>query len=106
MCLCWEWAETQSLTLGEQFDLGVRLFDLRYSQSSSVFYISHTLNTSYNVHDALYELIKRATAAKEYIYIRLKRDSSSVPLPTFGTWLPCIMIDDSSLQDFIIPFHT
>ena len=30
ICLCWHWAKTQSTTLKEQFDLGVRLFDLRY----------------------------------------------------------------------------
>jgi hypothetical protein len=79
------------MTLEEQFNLGVRLFDLRYHMDHDVFYMSHTFSTSYTVQDALTELIGCATRARQYIYIRMKRDSSSVPLPTFGSFLEPII---------------
>lgn len=103
MCLCWLWAKTQSLPLHEQFHLGVRLFDLRY-HLDSVFYISHTFSTSYTVEQALTDLIHSASDMNEYVYIRLKRDSSSVPLPSFGSALRSLIINGQPFDRYIVPY--
>ena len=105
MCLCWEWAKTQNITLKEQFDLGVRLFDLRY-KLNDIYYISHTLNTMYTLENALTELVKCSIDANEYIYIRLKRDSSSYPLPSFGYTLESIKIYGVPLSQYLVEYGT
>jgi len=56
-----------------------------------VYYMSHRFSTSYTVSDALTELIVCALAANEYVYIRMKRDSSSPPLPGFGAFVEPII---------------
>jgi hypothetical protein len=105
ICLCWQWAKTQSTTLKEQFDLGVRLFDLRY-KLNDIYYISHTLDTMYTLENALTELVKCSIDANEYIYIRLKRDSSSYPLPSFGYTLESIKIHGVPLSQYLVEYGT
>ena len=104
MCICWPWAQTQKISLSDQFELGVRLFDLRYKMVNGIAYITHTFTTSYTVEDALQELIECAIVANEYIYIRMKRDSSSSGIPMFGTILQNITIHDINIQNYIIEY--
>jgi hypothetical protein len=104
MCICWLWAKTQDISLKDQFALGVRLFDLRYHMDNNVYYMSHTFSTSYTVENALTELIKCAVEANEYIYIRLKRDSSSPALPSFGSFFTSILIHDIPITTFMIEY--
>jgi len=107
LCCCWPWAQTQTISLHDQFQLGVRLFDLRYHLDDTVYYMSHTFSTSYTVEQALRELIACAVDAHEYIYIRMKRDSSSPALPAFGAMIQPILepyvieYDGSTLWQFI-----
>jgi len=103
MCICWLWAKTQSVSLKEQFHLGVRLFDLRYHLDGE-FYISHTFSTSYTVQEALTDLITCAREKNEYVYVRLKRDSSSVALPSFGAALESLMINGQPFGTYVVPY--
>ncbi len=104
MCICWLWAKTQDISLKDQFALGVRLFDLRYRMDNNVYYMSHTFSTNYTVEKALTELIACAVEANEYIYIRLKRDSSSPALPSFGSFFTSICIHDIPITTFMIEY--
>ena len=104
LCICWPWAKTQSFSLEDQFKIGVRLFDLRYHLEDDTYYISHTFSTNYTVQQALTDLVSCAMDSEEYVYIRLKRDSSSVPLPEFGTALDRIMINSISLGEYVVRY--
>ena len=101
---CWMWAKTQTISLQEQFDHGIRLFDLRYKMEDGVFYISHTFSTSYSVQHALTELVQCALESNEYIFIRMKRDSSSEPLSAFGDFLQSIQINGYPLSSYVIEY--
>jgi len=103
-CLCWKWAKTQSMSLKEQFELGVRLFDLRY-KLNDIYYISHTFDTSYTLQQAMTDLVECSMNTDEYIYVRLKRDHSSYPLPSFGYTLESMKINDTRLHDYIVDNH-
>lgn len=105
LCLCWAWAKTQTLSLEDQHDIGVRLFDLRYHLNGETYYMSHTFSTNYTVHQAITELVSRALNKREYIYIRMKRDSSSAPLPGFGSIVERIMIRDMPLSEYIVEYN-
>jgi len=101
LCICWAWAKTQTHSLEEQHHIGVRLFDLRYHMNDNTYYMSHTFSTNYTVEQAFTELVSCALDSQEYVYIRLKRDSSSVPLPTFGNALDRIMIRGLPLGEYV-----
>ena len=105
LCLCWAWAKTQTLSLEDQHDIGIRLFDLRYHLSDDIYYMSHTFSTNYTVQQALTELVSCALNKREYIYIRMKRDSSSVALPEFGSIMERIMIRDMPLSEYIVEYN-
>ena len=105
LCICWPWAKTQSLSLEEQHNIGVRLFDLRYHLNEATYYMSHTFSTNYTVQQALTEVVSCALNMREYIYIRLKRDSSSDPLPGFGSMLEHIMIRGMPLGEYIVEYN-
>ena len=104
MCICWPWAQTQNISLSDQFAVGVRLFDLRYKMIDGVACITHTFATSYTIENALQELIECALVANEYIYIRIKRDSSSSRIPLFGSILQSITVRGSTIQNYIIEY--
>jgi hypothetical protein len=100
---CVIWAKTQDLSLSDQFSLGIRLFDLRYS-FNQLFVISHTIPSRYTLQEAIQELIQCSINSNEYIYIRLKRDSTSPPLPSFGNALQSIQINSQPLSDYIVTY--
>jgi len=102
LCICWTWAKTQALSLEDQYKIGVRLFDLRYHIDGDTYYMSHTFSTNYTVHQALTDLVSCALDSQEYVYIRLKRDSSSPNLPGFGTALEYTMIRNKPLGEYIV----
>lgn len=101
-CCVYLWCQTQSSSLIEQFQMGIRLFDLRYKMIGNQYYISHTYPTNYKVKDAFIELITCSQQANETVYIRLKRDSSSVPLPDFGTMFQTIHVENKRIEKYII----
>ena len=51
--------------------------------------------------DAITELIQCSKEENDYIFIRLKRDSSSPGLPPFGNYL---MINDKPLSSYVIEY--
>jgi len=104
LCICWLWAKTQDASLKDQFALGVRFFDLRYRMDNDIYYMSHTFSTSYTVEKALTELIRCAVEANQYIYIRMKRDSSSPALPSFGSFFTSILLQDIPITTFIMEY--
>lgn len=100
---CWVWAQTQDLFLTDQFLLGIRLFDLRYS-FDDLFRISHTIPSRYTLQHAIHELVQCSIQSNQYIFIRLKRDSASPPLPSFGNALQSIRIHSKPLEDYIVTY--
>lgn len=101
-CLCWVWSKTQDSSLTQQFNFGVRWFDIRYRMEDGVFYTSHTFSSSLTLEEALCELIECARSSDEYMIVRLKRDSASVPLPLLGNHLERIRYRGKPLSHFIV----
>jgi hypothetical protein len=66
------------------------------------YYSSHTYPTQYTIQDAMMELVQCSQQSKEYTYIRLKRDSSSDPLPDFGTMFQSIHVNHQLIEDYIV----
>ena len=104
LCMCWPWAKTQELSLEDQYKVGVRLFDLRYHMNNDVYYMSHTFSTNYTVTQALTDLVSCALDTREYVYIRMKRDSSSQPLIGFGTSLEYTFIRGLPLHEYVVRY--
>jgi hypothetical protein len=99
---CMLWSQTQTYSLVEQFEMGVRFFDIRYKMDGENYYSSHTYPTQYTIQDAMMELVQCSQQSKEYTYIRLKRDSSSDPLPEFGTMFQSIHVNHQLIEDYIV----
>lgn len=98
--MCWLFAKTQRQTLREQYDSGVRLFDLRYRKLGNEFMVSHTLFTSYSLKDALLDLLE---IANDRIYIRLKRDSTiNQPIGGLQDALATYKFNDISVLSYMI----
>jgi hypothetical protein len=102
-CICWIWAKTQDISLKDQYKLGIRLFDIRY-HFYEMFYTSHTFSTSYTIKDAITELVQCSKEENDYIFIRLKRDSSSPGLPSFGSYLSSLTINNEPLSSYVIEY--
>ena len=100
-CLCWESA-TQDMTLTEQYQLGIRFFDLRY-KLNDIYYINHTNGST--LERAFADLIQCSIDSNEYVFIRLKREESSYPLPSFGYTLDSMMIRGTPLHEYVIQNH-
>ena len=108
----WYWAKTQKHSLKDQFNIGVRLFDIRYryENKTNTFYISHTFCTSYTLKDALFELLTCAIKEKCFVYINIKRDWKADPCD-LGKYVSSLIYCDKDgkseqLCNFMVPPDT
>jgi hypothetical protein len=90
------------MTLMEQYQLGIRFFDLRY-KLNDIYYINHTNGST--LEHAFADLIQSSIDSNEYVFIRLKREESSYPLPSFGYTLDSMMIHGTPLHEYVIQNH-